>query len=537
MRQQLERVRGTNDWSPQDTRQLRDLVTALGACFASYGYEHIEVPVLEHTDLFRLKSGEDILTKLYAFPYRGRDLCLRPELTASVGRYYVDRCQAAALPQRFAYAGPVFRYERPRQGRYRQFTQAGVELIGPQGPAADAELAALAWKALSRLGLDDHRLEIGHFGVMAALLRTLGLDDRARSFVIASMQDLRKAEHGRAQVDARLTELFGSGAEDQLPGAPHATNTADHRQPDDMLATLRRLAAGLDEQHARELILGLLQASHVSVGRTRSAEDVADGLLRKLHWQDQAPGIRRALELAERLRAGRGTPPETFGQIRHVLTAYQLDHAPLHRLEAVSTQLGAYGVPPEAITVNLGLGRGLPYYTGMVFEIYADGLGPAQQLCGGGRYDGLLRLLGANTDVPAAGFAFGVERIKLALDRHVRPAAHTTTQVQVIPLGDDDGTYAVTAAEQLRRAGLRVELELMGRGVKGTLRQAARRGIPFCGIVGPEERLNGTITVRNMAAHQEQRVALADAARYCQSDEESAHADRPAGGEPAAGAL
>ena len=133
MRQQLERVRGTNDWSPQDARQLRDLVAALGACFASYGYEHIEVPVLEHTDLFRLKSGEDILTKLYAFPYRGRDLCLRPELTASVGRYYVDRCQAAALPQRFAYAGPVFRYERPRQGRYRQFTQAGVELIGPEG--------------------------------------------------------------------------------------------------------------------------------------------------------------------------------------------------------------------------------------------------------------------------------------------------------------------------------------------------------------------------------------------------------------------
>ena len=535
MRQQLERVRGTNDWSPQDARQLRDLVAALGACFASYGYEHIEVPVLEHTDLFRLKSGEDILTKLYAFPYRGRDLCLRPELTASVGRYYVDRCQAAALPQRFAYAGPVFRYERPRQGRYRQFTQAGVELIGPEGPAADAELAALAWQALARLGLDDHRLEIGHFGVMAALLRTLGLDDRARSFVIASMQDLRKAERGRAQVDARLNKLFGSGAEDQSPGAPDTTNAAD-QQPDDLLATLRRLVAGLDEQHARELILGLLQASNVSVGRTRSAEDVADGLLRKLRWQDQAPSIRRALELAERLRAVRGNPPDAFDRIRQVLNDYRLDRAPLHRLEAVSAQLGYYGVPPEAITINLGLGRGLPYYTGMVFEIFADGLGPAQQLCGGGRYDGLLRLLGANTDIPAAGFAFGVERVKLALDSHARTAARPTTQVQVIPLGADDYAYAVSAAGQLRRAGLRVELELMGRGVKGTLRQAARRGIPFCGIVGPEERLDGTITVRNMAAHQEQRVALADAARYCQAGGAPAHADRQIGDETAAGA-
>ncbi len=537
MRQQLERVRGTNDWSPQDARQLRDLVAALGACFASYGYEHIEVPVLEHTDLFRLKSGEDILTKLYAFPYRGRDLCLRPELTASVGRYYVDRCQAAALPQRFAYAGPVFRYERPRQGRYRQFTQAGVELIGPEGPVADAELAALAWQSLARLGLDDHRLEIGHFGVMAALLRTLGLDDRARSFVIASMQDLRKAERGRAQVDARLTELFGSGAEDQSPGAPDLANAVDHRQPDDLLATLRRLVAGLDEQRARELILGLLQASHVSVGRTRSAEDVAAGLLRKLRWQDQAPGIRRALELAERLRAVRGNPPEAFDRIRHVLTDYRLDHAPLHRLEAISAQLGYYGVPPKAVTINLGLGRGLPYYTGMVFEIYADRLGPAQQLCGGGRYDGLLRLLGANTDVPAAGFAFGVERVKLALDSHARTPARPTTQVQVIPLGAEDYAYAVTAAEQLRQAGLRVELELMERGVKGTLRQAARRGIPFCGIVGPKERLGGTITVRNMAAHQEQRVALTDAARYCQADVEPAHAGPQAGGEPAVGTL
>lgn len=532
MRQQLERVRGTNDWSPPDARQLRDLVAALGTCFASYGYEHIEVPILEHTDLFRLKSGEDILTKLYAFPYRGRDLCLRPELTASVGRYYVDRCQAAALPQRFAYAGPVFRYERPRQGRYRQFTQSGVELIGPEGHAADAELAALAWQSLARLGLDDHRLEIGHFGVMAALLQTLGLDARARSFVIASMQDLRKAEQGRAQVDARLDELFGSGAEDQPPDSADTTNTAD-----DLLATLRRLVAGLDEQHARELILGLLQASHVSVGRTRSAADVADGLLRKLRWQDQAPGIRRALELAERLRSVRGSPPAAFDRIRHVLTDYRLDHTPLHRLEAVSTQLGAYGVPPAAVTVNLGLGRGLPYYTGMVFEIYADGLGPAQQLCGGGRYDGLLRLLGANADVPAAGFAFGVERVKLALDSHARPAIPPTTQVQVIPLGSDDCAYAVTAAEQLRQAGLRVELELMGRGVKGTLRQAARRGIPFCGIVGPEERLGGTITIRNMTAHQEQRVALADAARYCQTDRVPAPADRQIGDATATGAL
>ena len=536
MRQQLERVRGTNDWSPPDARQLHDLVRALGDGFASYGYEHIEVPVLEHTDLFRLKSGEDILTKLYAFPYRGRDLCLRPELTASVGRYYVDHCQAAALPQRFAYTGPVFRYERPRQGRYRQFTQSGVELIGPEGPAADAELAALAWQSLTRLGLDDHRLEIGHFGVMAALLQTLGLDDRARSFVIASMQDLRKAERGRAQVDARLDELFGSGAEDQPPGAPDATNAADHRQPDDLLATLRRLVAGLDEQHARELILGLLRASHVSVGRTRSAADVADGLLRKLRWQDQAPGIRRALELAERLRSVRGSPPAAFDRIRRVLTDYRLDHTPLHRLEAVSTQLGAYGVPPAAVTVNLGLGRGLPYYTGLVFEIYADSLGPAQQLCGGGRYDSLLRLLGANADVPAAGFAFGVERVKLALDSHARPARAPTTQVQVIPLGADDCAYAVTAAEQLRQAGLRVELELMERGVKGTLRQAARRDIPFCGIVGPEERLGGTITIRNMAAHQEQRVALADAARYCQADRAPAPADRQAGGATAAGA-
>ena len=176
-------------------------------------------------------------------------------------------------------------------------------------------------------------------------------------------------------------------------------------------------------------------------------------------------------------------------------------------------------MPADAVTINLGLGRGLPYYTGMVFEIYADRLGAAQQLCGGGRYDGLLRLLGANADVPAAGFAFGVERVGLALDGLTRSRAHATTQVQVIPLGDDDTAYAVTVAEQLRHAGLRVELEVMGRGVKTNLRQSARRGIPFCGIVGPDERLSGTVTVRNMVAHQERRVALADAARSCQSDE------------------
>ncbi len=135
----VEKVRGMLDLLPE-ARQVQQAVAAsLETHIAAYGYSAIELPIVEHTELYLRKIGQETAGKLYAFRHRNRDLCLRPELTASVMRAYVAHYQNASLPLRLAYHGPVFRYEAPGRGRYRQFTEVGVELDGAAAPAADAE--------------------------------------------------------------------------------------------------------------------------------------------------------------------------------------------------------------------------------------------------------------------------------------------------------------------------------------------------------------------------------------------------------------
>ena len=141
-----------NDALPGDDARLRALTSILRDHFERFGYRGIDTPVLENLDLFLRKSGEEIAARMYSFTHWNRKLCLRPELTASVMRAYVGHLRDRPLPVRVHYAGPTFRYEKPQRGRYRQFTQVGIECIGASGPAADAEVLAAACGALERAG-------------------------------------------------------------------------------------------------------------------------------------------------------------------------------------------------------------------------------------------------------------------------------------------------------------------------------------------------------------------------------------------------
>src|SRR6478672_4992863 len=145
----IQRVRGTSDVLPPADARLRRLEADLRESFERFGYQGIQTPILEPLELFLRKSGDDIVARMYAFAHWNRRLCLRPELTASVIRAFVNDLQGHSLPLRLHYAGPSFRYERPSRGRSRQFTQVGVELIGAHGAAADAEVLHLACAGLA----------------------------------------------------------------------------------------------------------------------------------------------------------------------------------------------------------------------------------------------------------------------------------------------------------------------------------------------------------------------------------------------------
>ena len=165
----LQPVRGTRDIIGEDQRRHAHVVDTARRTAALYGFDEWSTPIFEDTRVFARTLGDtsDVVTKeMYTFPDRdGDSLTLRPENTAGICRALVSAGLTQALPQKVFYNGPMFRYERPQKGRYRQFHQIGAELIGAAEPLADAEIMALGWQILDELGLTaDVMLELNTLG-------------------------------------------------------------------------------------------------------------------------------------------------------------------------------------------------------------------------------------------------------------------------------------------------------------------------------------------------------------------------------------
>ena len=165
----VQPVRGTRDIFGEEQRAFRFIENTARACAARYGFSEIQTPVFEFAEVFSRGLGEatDVVSKeMYVFEDRGGEkLTLRPEGTAGVVRAFISEGMEQNLPVKLFYAGPMFRYERPQKGRYRQFHQIGVEMFGPTTPVADVDILVMAWDFLNSLGLKDKiRLEINTLG-------------------------------------------------------------------------------------------------------------------------------------------------------------------------------------------------------------------------------------------------------------------------------------------------------------------------------------------------------------------------------------
>ena len=168
--------RGTRDFTPEEMQKRRYIEQNMTTTFMTFGYGEIQTPTFENVELFTAKSGESILNEIYNFTDKGgRELALRPELTAPVIRCYVERLQMEPKPLKLFYFGNCYRYDRPQKGRYREFQQAGCELIGVDTPEATAELLALAFTLLKNVGLKNVRVHIGNLTIIQAIFKKLNL--------------------------------------------------------------------------------------------------------------------------------------------------------------------------------------------------------------------------------------------------------------------------------------------------------------------------------------------------------------------------
>jgi histidyl-tRNA synthetase len=173
---ELHRPKGTRDFLPRDMERRRWLECVLRGAMDRFGFSEVATPAFEHTELFTLRSGQGIIEDMYNFQDKGgREVALRPELTAPVMRLYIEGLLGAPKPLKLSYFGDCFRYEQPQKGRYRQFWQFGAEIIGAERVSGEVEILALAHECLKSSGLKGFVFRIGHVGVLRKLLAGHGV--------------------------------------------------------------------------------------------------------------------------------------------------------------------------------------------------------------------------------------------------------------------------------------------------------------------------------------------------------------------------
>lgn len=197
--------RGTRDFKPEEMIKRRYVEKEMRKTFISFGYKEIQTPTFETLELFTAKSGESVIEEIYSFKDKGgRDLALRPELTAPVIRFYIDSLQMNPKPLKLFYFGNCYRYDRPQKGRYREFTQAGCEIIGTDTPEAISELIAMAYKILENTGLKNINLNIGNLKILQAIFEKLKISKDQQKYIIPLIDKSLYEELFDALIDFKI---------------------------------------------------------------------------------------------------------------------------------------------------------------------------------------------------------------------------------------------------------------------------------------------------------------------------------------------
>ncbi|UCH88229.1 MAG: histidine--tRNA ligase [Thermoplasmata archaeon] len=208
----IQKPRGTRDFLPEDMAKRREIEEILRGTAQFFGYSEISTPAFENAELFIIKSGQEIVDQLYSFKDKSdRELALRPELTAPTMRLYLAEMKSAPQPVKVYYFGNAFRYERPQKGRFREFWQFGLELIGSDSVEAEAEVITVAVKALMYAGLKNLELRIGHLGILKGIFKEAGLPETKQSTL---MKLLDKGETDDLYIELDSVDEFSAEQRD-----------------------------------------------------------------------------------------------------------------------------------------------------------------------------------------------------------------------------------------------------------------------------------------------------------------------------------
>lgn len=401
----IKAARGTKDIFGEDAVKYTYISKTAQEIFESYGYTFIKTPIFEETDLFKRGIGEgtDVVEKeMYTFKDRGdRSLTLRPENTASVVRSYLENAiYRKEDVTKYYYNGSMFRYERPQAGRQREFNQIGVEVLGESSPILDAEVIAMSYSLLEKLGITDLEVHINSVG----------------------------------------------------------TNASRTKYREMLLNFLEPMKEELCEDCRMRMEKNPLRVLDCKVDKCKELTKDAPSIIDSLNEEERA------------------------------------------HYETVKKYLDIFGVK---YVEDSRLVRGLDYYSSTVYEIVTNKLGAQGTVLGGGRYDNLLKQLG-DKDIPAVGFAAGVERMMMLLEDYPK----NNPDVYVAWLGENTQEFGLKIAKILRDNGIKTFVDFNSKGMKSHMKKADKLAVKYCIIVGEDEMNKDVVVLKDFSARTQEEMSL-----------------------------
>ena len=418
---------------PDKQQRFETMAEILRRTYASYGFAPLDTPAIEDAQILLAKGGGETEKQIYRFQKGDSDLALRFDLTVPLAKYVALHYSELAFPFRRFQISKVYRGERAQRGRFREFYQADIDIIGDGklDILNEAEIPAIIYKVFKGFGLNRFQIHVNNRKVLNGFYALLG-----------------------------LTEKSG-----------------------DIMRTVDKL----DKIGADKVKLILLEDCGL-------AEAQADEILKFISIRGTNAQVIAALE-------GYGGRNEMFDQ-------------GLSELKTVTANLSAFGVPEENFAVDLTIARGLDYYTGTVYETTLLDHPEIGSVCSGGRYDNLAGYY-IDKALPGVGISIGLTRLFYVLDEQglLNPALPSApADALVLPMTESPA--AIALAEQLRSAGLRVQLYCEQKKFKQKMAYANKLAVPFAVLLGEDEIAEGVCSVKNMVTGEQCKLTAQEAAAH-----------------------
>ena len=433
----MERIKprtlsGFMELLPAKQAQLERMMEILRNTYSLYGFAALDTPAIEDAQILLAKGGGETEKQIYRFQKGDSDLALRFDLTVPLAKYVALHCNELAFPFRRYQISKVYRGERAQRGRFREFYQADIDIIGDGklDILNEAEIPAIIYRVFRGFGLERFQIRVNNRKILNGFYAMLGLSDRSGD-IMRTVDKLDKV--GAEKVGMMLYDDLGL------------------------------------------------------------AEDTVDDILRFIHIKGANTQVLEALE-------GYRGRNEIFDK-------------GLDELTAVTKNLAAFGVPEANFAVDLTIARGLDYYTGTVYETTLLDHPEIGSVCSGGRYDNLAEYY-TEKSLPGVGISIGLTRLFYVLDEQglLNPDLPSApADALVLPMTADPAA-AIEVAEELRSAGIRVQLYGEQKKFKQKMSYADKLGVPYAILLGEDEISQGLCSIKNMRTGEQQTVAPAEAA-------------------------